>query len=197
MKKPRSSLKIGRKRRAAGWTLLALGLFVAGVWVASGRWMFCVKLADPYRYYTLNGGHAEMRSWRDTLGWREEMDHPWKIIAFSRGRFDLAWKASRESDANNYALEPGACTYVDLSVLTYFNTKGAPPSRGIWRVTPWPLPLFLWILAALLLRSGILAHRRAMTGNCTKCGYSLTGLATETACPECGANHERRPTPST
>jgi hypothetical protein len=30
----------GRKRRAAGWTLLLLGLLVAGVWVASGWWWF-------------------------------------------------------------------------------------------------------------------------------------------------------------
>ncbi|MDP1662524.1 MAG: hypothetical protein Q8L55_11485 [Phycisphaerales bacterium] len=46
--------------------------------------------------------------------------------------------------------------------------------------------LLLWTPAALLLRSGILARRRAITGKCRSCGYDLAGLAGDSLCPECG-----------
>lgn len=40
----------------------------------------------------------------------------------------------------------------------------------------WPIPLLLWLSAAPILLSGIIARRRAMKGSCNKCGYSLAGL---------------------
>jgi hypothetical protein len=62
-----------------------------------------------------------------------------------------------------------------------------------WTMPLWPIPLLLCTPAALLLRSASLARRRANTGACTKCGYSLSGLAADTPCPECGKGAQTRP----
>lgn len=70
-----------------------------------------------------------------------------------------------------------------LGLYSLYDDAGG--RRWHWFIL-WPIPLLLWPLAAMLLRSGILARRRANTGMCGKCGYSLAGLAAGTPCPECG-----------
>jgi len=151
MKKPQPPSRIGTKRRAVGWTLLTLGVIVAGVWVASGWWEVTLAYSDK---------------------------EVWNL----------------EVQAGCLCLEPrfmqpgGIPRYVDRekwwwSGWTRVSWASAKPTR----ILPlWPIPLLLWTPAALLLRSGILARRRAAAGSCAKCGYSLAGLAQPAACPECG-----------
>ena len=67
------------------------------------------------------------------------------------------------------------------------NLVGKGPVPTIRAFVLWPIPLALFIPAALLLRSGIIARRRAVTNGCAKCGYSLTGILADAPCPECGA----------
>lgn len=163
----RSKLKNGgQKRRAAGWTLLVLGLLVAGLWVASGWWSFeelrgttHLKIARGdviVVRYGGDGGVINPGPWARLQMWRHLL---------------------------HTTLPPAPTTSWNLRTRVW-ETGGT----GEWAIelSFWPLPFLLWIPTALFLRSGILARRRANTGMCGKCGYSLAGLAHGTACPECG-----------
>ena len=160
--------RIGRKRRAAGWTLLTLGVIVAGVWVASGWWS-AAWVKD----------HLEIRCYRG-------------VVRMSRNRMLKPGWSSYPATGNGrrfvWALRPGNLAVEDMPPAM---TGGLYTTWGTmydWAVSInlWPIPLLLWTPAALLLRSGILARRRAATGSCAKCGYSLAGLSAGAACPDCG-----------
>lgn len=164
-RKPRPPHKIGRKRRAAGWMLLVLGVIVAGVWVASGWWVLVVRR---------DGAEC-------TFGYGEAMfaTTPMDSSTVFR-RHSPMWVWGYGFGSNYGARRLGLISIADDSL----------------DVALWPVPPFLfatglaiinrWAPATLLLRSGLLARRRAMTGACAKCGYSLAGLAKDAPCPECG-----------
>ena len=161
MKKARPPNSIGRKRRAAGWTLLVLGVVVAGVWVASGWGSFERDRMEQSGEILTVGIH------NGRIGWSQGVIHNAAIPLEGR---------------TVYTFERVIQPWRDIPVWEF-----RPDFPESWGSVPlWPIPLLLFATGVPILRSGILARRRAMTGSCAKCGYSLAGLAPDAPCPECG-----------
>ena len=166
----RSSRKgwgVGRKRRVAGWSFATAGVVVAALWVASGWWKLVAqyeKGAAVIEWGTL---------WSD---WHSDFDlDPRLAIQPTTDRRHIYWFGLVRRDRSHLH-------EVDRGIASVW---WGPDSRGV-TIALWPIALLLWTPAALLLRSGIRARRRAMTGSCAKCSYSLAGLGPDAPCPECG-----------
>ncbi|MFT3687028.1 MAG: hypothetical protein QM783_19255 [Phycisphaerales bacterium] len=184
-------LKIGRKRRAAGWTLLVLGVLVAGVWVASRWLMFRAGFGSWAQTITTQGiviARFEHAGPRDLF--------TFVIRELGPNDVQLRFVAAGVPAVQSYAFDKlesekktdgWLFTWTDQVILSRTVDTG-PRRRDVHQliVCIWPLPLLLWAPAAPLLWSGILARRRALSGVCLKCGYSLAGLGEGVACPECG-----------
>jgi hypothetical protein len=164
--------RAGRLRRRVGWTLLTLGVLVAGVWGASGWCRF--RLGNTRQWLACSRGclvYGQSGSVGPPVitAWTAERQPP--------GDVGFEWWFDRGREAGYQLSEPL------LRRVTRDEGYGDDRERA---ALLWPIPLLVWTPAALLLRSGILARRRANTGACGKCGYSLAGLAEGSPCPECG-----------
>ena len=169
----------GRKRRLTGWTLIALGLLVAGVWGGSKWWG--LRWRNNETYVALGYGQIvlQLNGMGPGFQWGFESWADFKVNWLTWYGFDSTNDGSRKSERK-------------VGLVRVSTYRADYYTRTDVDVLFWPIPLLLWAAGVPVLRSGILARRRAMTGSCSKCGYSLAGLSEGAGCPECGKGMETK-----
>lgn len=170
VKKLHSIKSIGLMRRVMGWTLLTLGVVVAGVWVWSG-WQVPSRLTRGPGMWTVRSGLLRYVAPPDS--------------AFSDAYVD--WLAEQRLIDSQFEREWGASAWrLDRKVGCKLQVwRWSWDGHGV--VVPmWPVAVMMIGGGALMVRSGGRARRRAMTGVCFGCGYDLSGLGAGAVCPECG-----------
>ncbi|MFT3686662.1 MAG: hypothetical protein QM783_17375 [Phycisphaerales bacterium] len=176
MSQPLAIKKIGRKRRAAGWTLLAFGVLLGTLWLASGWWR--IGRINTRSIVDIENGrlnYSSFASWNETerrgffrLSLAEAEQEGWGRRGFSLRAENLSNSGWPDHDLwlVSWCDEPGRLVQASIA----------------W----WPLPAALLAVSVPFLRSGLIARRRSRSNACPTCGYSFAGLEPGAPCPECG-----------
>ena len=187
MKKPRSIKRIGLGRRLAGLLLLILGLLVAGVWLGSAWY---TALGSGSTTVDVAAGEVTMTTPNPfgNLAYSSFDPEVWQLIEPDGRRAAIRWRV----DLSQWAKTPTHDFWVYGSVEFPDSSEGTGIPTTIRAFVLWPIPFLLWIPAVLLVRSGIVARWRAVTGKCWSCGYDLAGTPRGAPCPECGKGGETK-----
>lgn len=107
----------------------------------------------------------------------------WLEADFDDGNIELAYavKSFRSAPRRGITKRMGSFGIIRI---------GSGSSYGRWRyyvliVPLWMVVAALFIPSSFILKRELVQRHRAKRGECTGCGYNLTGLA-EPRCPECG-----------
>jgi hypothetical protein len=146
----------GRKRRVAGWTVLAFAILATSAWLISGWWAFSYQ------------------------GRKVLVGCSWGtfFLTYQPARF-----AGIPAGALGWQGGPVRPPGIQFWRLEYISN---PTGDFALHLPPWPVPLLLTAAAIPLLRSAGLVRRRAALNLCPRCGYDTRGLAPNALCPECG-----------
>lgn len=130
-----------------------------------------------------------LAAWIATIWWGAVRMKQYGVLVVGAGRIEFLYEDLGGPPPTQYdrwrTFGPG-CENPGMGRFNWwFDYNAVAPGRSI------SLPIWsLSVLAALVAVSGWFldakARRRARTGACQSCGYSVTGLPTATNCPECG-----------
>ena len=200
----------GRKRRVAGWTLLLLGLLVAGVWVQIAR-SAVFALSDTLGQLVTRGkGPQGSQTYYVTLDQRSNLPtlRDSFMIADGATTFRLCRVGRTERPlgaVSSFSILVEQWNGLDFSPVS--GARAGHVASAVWtdqlslaaaadgqrkrvadfRMTYlYPLCVIGVLTAAAWAVQRLRPFGRTKHGVCRACGYSLAGLAAGATCPECG-----------
>ncbi len=169
----------GRKRRFAGWGLVSLAALCSAAMLLPAHRLYGV--ASDRWFVRMVNGHAYLCIADDDL----VADFLHECVG--TGGFHRA--ESREHIGLPAGVKLGALAFAIVGKSsTQVSTGGGFAIGGI---SVWLLSLIVAAPGVTMLAMARTASKRARSNACKACGYSLIGLSSAAACPECGSRARR------